>query len=110
MLDPLPAWMKASDLFIGSSGYNSLSEVLATNANALVIPRQLKEREQVLHAERLAKLHMLRLVSLETVLHENITALLVACLREPYPMHGQVRIATDGAQENARLIKAMISE
>lgn len=110
MLDPLPAWMKASDLFIGSGGYNSLSEVLATNANALVIPRQLKEREQVLHAERLAKLHMLRQVSLETVLHEDITALLVACLRESYPMHGPVRIATDGARENARLIQALISE
>ncbi len=41
LLDRLPVWMQASDLFVGSGGYNSLSEVLATGANALIIPRQL---------------------------------------------------------------------
>src|SRR5205807_10395670 len=110
MLDPLPVWMKASDLFIGSGGYNSLSEVLATGANALIIPRQLNEREQVIHTTRLSDLHMLRQVSLETVLSEDITLLLVTCLREPYPMRGQIRIATDGAEQNAHLIETMISE
>ena len=110
LLDPLPAWMKASDFFIGSGGYNSLTEVIATGANALIIPRQLNEREQVLHTTRLADLLLLRKVSLETVLYEDITELLVACLHELYPMHGQVRIATDGARENARLVQALISE
>src|SRR5260370_1346803 len=49
LLDPLPAWIKASDFFIGSGGYNSLAEVIATGANALMIPRQLHEREQELY-------------------------------------------------------------
>ncbi len=66
LLDPLPAWIKASDFFIGSGGYNSLAEVIATGANALIIPRQLNEREQELHATRLANLHLLRVASLET--------------------------------------------
>jgi predicted glycosyltransferase len=108
LLDPLPVWMAASDLFIGSGGYNSLAEVLSMNANALIIPRQLKEREQALHAARLAALGMVRVADLETMTQSDITPLLEMCLQEPYPM-GVVRIATDGAQRNAELIKDLVS-
>ncbi|MGH2496371.1 MAG: glycosyltransferase family protein [Ktedonobacteraceae bacterium] len=107
LLDPLPVWMKASDLFIGSGGYNSLSEVLATSANALIIPRQLNEREQLLHATSLAKLQTLRLLDLETALHEDIAPLLEMCLREPFPIAGQLPIKTNGAETNARLIEKL---
>ncbi|HKV59977.1 MAG TPA: glycosyltransferase [Ktedonobacteraceae bacterium] len=108
LLDPLPMWMKASDLFIGSGGYNSLSEVLATGANALIIPRQLNEREQLLHATSLAKLQALRLLDLETALHEDIASILETCLREPFPIAGRLPIKTDGAETNARLIEELI--
>ncbi|GAC1522507.1 MAG: hypothetical protein NVS3B14_23290 [Ktedonobacteraceae bacterium] len=107
LLDPLPAWMKASDLFTSSGGYNSLSEVIATGANALIIPRQLNEREQLLHAASLARLRTLRLVDLETALSGDITPLLSMCLKEPYPA-GHVKIATDGAEKNARLIEELL--
>lgn len=109
LLDPLPMWMQASDLFIGSGGYNSLSEVLATGANALIIPRQLNEREQLLHAASLAKLQALRLLDLETALHENIAPILEMCLREPFPDGGSLTIKTDGAAANARLIEELLA-
>ena len=109
MLDPLPAWMQASDLFIGSGGYNSLAEVLATGANALIIPRQLNEREQLLHSSALAKLQALRLLDLETALHADIAPVLEMCLREPFPMKGSLPIRTDGAMTNARLIEELLS-
>ncbi len=109
LLDPLPMWMQASDLFIGSGGYNSLAEVLATGANALIIPRQLNEREQLLHAASLAKLQALRLLDLETALHENIAPMLEMCLREPFPMAGQLPMRMDGAAENARLIEELLA-
>ena len=108
LLDPLPLWMKASDLFIGSGGYNSLSEVLATGANSLIIPRQLNEREQLLHATSLANLQALRLLDLETALQGNIAPLLDMCLREPYPIAGHLPIKTDGAITNARLIEKLL--
>ncbi len=110
LLDPLPTWMQASDLFIGSGGYNSLSEVLSTGANALIIPRQLNEREQLLHATSLAKLQALRLLDLETTLHEDIAPVLEMCLREPFPSAGQLPIKTDGAETNARLIEELLSQ
>ena len=108
LLDPLPPWMAASDLFIGSGGYNTLAEVIAVNANALIIPRQLKEREQVVHAARLAKLGTVRVAEMETMLQSDISILLEKCLREPYPV-GNVRIATCGAQRNAELIKRLLA-
>jgi len=110
LLNPLPVWMKASDFFIGSGGYNSLSEVLATGANALIIPRQLNEREQVLHATSLASLQALRVLDLETALRGDITPVLEMCLREPFPMAGQLPIKTDGAVTNARLIEKLLLE
>ena len=108
LLDPLPVWMKASDFFIGSGGYNSLTEVIATGTNALIIPRQLNEREQELHAAQLASMNVLRVVNLETILSEDVSALLEMCLKEPYPYDKHVQIAIDGAYQNARLIEAMI--
>lgn len=109
LLDPLPVWMQASDLFIGSGGYNSLSEALATGANALIIPRQLNEREQLLHATSLAQMHALRLLDLETALHENIAPILEMCLREPFPDEGMLPVRTDGAGTNARLVEELLA-
>lgn len=109
MLAPLPTWMKASDFFIGSGGYNSLAEIIATGTNALVIPRQLNEREQELHAARLAGLNIIRLATLDTILTGDLAPLLEMCLKEPYPLDGHRTIATDGARQSARLIEGLIS-
>ena len=108
LLDPLPVWMQASDLFIGSGGYNSLSEVLATGTNALIIPRQLNEREQLLHATSLANLQALRLLDLQAAIHENIAPTLEMCLREPFPIAEALHIRTDGAGTSARLIEELL--
>jgi predicted glycosyltransferase len=109
LLDPLPLWIKASDFFIGSGGYNSLAEVVATGANALIIPRHLSDREQEIHASRLADMKVLRVISLETLWTKNITSLLEMCLAEPYPYEKHALIAVDGARQNASFIKALIS-
>jgi predicted glycosyltransferase len=110
LLNSLPAWIKASDLFIGSGGYNSLAEVIATGANALIIPRQLNEREQELHASRLANLNILRIANLETILSKNVNSLLELCLTEPYPGDRNItKISTDGAQQNATFIASIIA-
>jgi predicted glycosyltransferase len=109
LLNPFPAWIKASDFFIGSGGYNSLAEVITTNANALIIPRQLNEREQELHATRLSTLNILRIANLQTILSKNLNSLLAMCLKEPYPHDQNIKIATNGAQQSARLIQELIA-
>jgi predicted glycosyltransferase len=108
LLNPLPAWIKASDFFIGSGGYNSLAEIIGTGANALIIPRQLNEREQEIHATTLANLHIFRIASLDTIINKDISPLLEMCLKEPYPQNHKIQIATNGAQHSAQLIEALI--
>jgi predicted glycosyltransferase len=107
-LNPFPTWMKASDLFIGAGGYNTLAEVITTGANALIIPRQLNEQEQLMHATRLADMQVLRLARLDTLVHADVAPLFEMCLKEPYPDETHGKIATDGAQQNARMIEALI--
>ncbi|HEY6287252.1 MAG TPA: glycosyltransferase, partial [Ktedonobacteraceae bacterium] len=109
LINPLPAWIKASDFFIGSGGYNSLAEIIAMGANALIIPRQLNEHEQEIHATKLANLNVLRIVHLETILSEDLNSLLEMCLKEPYPHDHIIKIATDGAQQSAHLIEELIA-
>lgn len=109
MLNPLQTWMKACDLFIGAGGYNTLAEVITTDVNALIVPRQLNEQEQTMHATRLANMRVIRLASLDTILHEDISPLVERCLVEPYPDKTYGELATDGAMENARLLAALLS-
>jgi len=51
----------------------------------------------------------LRLLDLETALHENIAPVLEMCLREPFPVAGQLPVKTDGAVTNARMIEELIN-
>ncbi len=109
LLNPLPAWIKASDFFIGSGGYNTLAEIIATGANALIIPRQLNELEQEIHAQKLASLHLFRIAILDAILNKDLSLLLEMCLKEPYPQNHNITIAANGAQHNAQLIESLIS-
>ena len=108
LLDPLTSWIKASDLFIGSGGYNSLAEIIATDANALIIPRQLNELEQEIHSKKLADLQILRIANMDTILHNGTSSLLEMCLKEPYPQNHKITISTDGAQHSAHFIQNLI--
>jgi len=109
LLNPLPAWIKASDLFIGSGGYNSIAEIISTGANALIIPRQLNEREQEIHATKLANLQIFRIANMDTILNNDISSLFEMCLKEPYPQNYNIKLATNGAQQSTQLIEALIS-
>jgi len=108
LIENLPIWMKASDLFIGAGGYNSLAEIIATNCNALIIPRQLNELEQQLHSECLAQLNILRTTSSQDITQNKIlTHLLEKCLDEPYP-NSHLQLASDGAQQTASIIQTIV--
>ena len=110
LLNPLTAWIKASNLFIGSGGYNSLAEIIATGANSLIIPRQLNEREQEIHATKLSSINILRIARLDTILNHDLSSLLEMCLQEPYPQNHTIKISIDGARHSAQLVEALIFE
>jgi predicted glycosyltransferase len=84
MYEPdLAPWMRACDLFIGAGGVNMLGEVLATGANAVVIPRQIREIEQQVHTQRLQDLALVRKVDLPDALGGALKAAIPRALAEP---------------------------
>lgn len=102
-LDPLHIWMKASDLFIGSGGYNTLAEIISLDANALVIPRQIFEKEQAIHCSILADLKIIRVLPFEDLQSgTDLEKIITTSFSEPLKHNGSIR--TDGALENARLL------
>jgi predicted glycosyltransferase len=103
-LDPLPVWMKASDLFIGSGGYNTLAEVISTDVNALIIPRQLYEKEQVIHCGILNQMNLIRVLPYEEIMTgSDFGEILRTCLSNPLKQHNG-SICTDGDIQNVALL------
>lgn len=79
----LRAWMAAADLVLGAAGSNMLSEVLAAGANAVVIPRQVRESEQLIHSRLLADRGLVRACTLEGVEAGDLVGLVAEGLRHP---------------------------
>ncbi len=76
-------WMAAADLFVGAAGANMLSEVLAVGCNSVVVPRQVRESEQRIHARLLTDRGLVRMCEMPDVLSGAVGPLLTEALREP---------------------------
>lgn len=76
-------WMTASDLFIGAAGSSMLGEIISTSCNAIVIPRQVREIEQYVHASELTKREIIRMSSLNDTLNGKLNTLIYEALDEP---------------------------
>ncbi|WP_433195850.1 glycosyltransferase family protein [Nocardia sp. CA-107356] len=96
--DLLP-WMRSCDLFIGAAGANMLGEVLATDANAVAIPRQVREIEQQAHSQRLHDLGLLRKVELPQALGGALDTLIPRALNDPLIPNGTRYLWDGGAYD-----------
>jgi predicted glycosyltransferase len=56
--EPMRLLMQA-DYVVSMGGYNSVSEILSLQKNALIVPRTAPRREQLIRAERLAAMGLL---------------------------------------------------
>jgi predicted glycosyltransferase len=91
---------------VSQAGYNTVLEILATHARAVLVPFAAeRETEQLMRAERLAALGAVELVR-ESELSPGTLAAAIerAAAREP----ARVTIDTGGAAHSARVIAAMI--
>jgi predicted glycosyltransferase len=102
----LPAWMSACDLFLGAAGSSTLGEILAARCNAVVIPRQVREPEQRIHAQILAGRNLVRLCDLPDLLSGRLAPVLAQALAEPLrPGPG---VALNGARQYPRLLAELL--
>ena len=99
-----PALLARSRLSLSQAGYNTVMDILATGARALVLPfAEGAESEQSLRARLLAERGLLGIAEAEPV---RLAAAIDAALARPRPGPGSVDL--DGAAETARQIARMI--
>ncbi len=94
-------------LSISQAGYNTITDILRTGINALVVPfAEAGEIEQTLRARRLQQLG--RLVMLEP---ERLSAAnLAAAIEQADALRPELEVDLEGAANSARLIREWLSE
>lgn len=98
-------WMLVSDAFVGAAGHNTIGEVLATAANAVLIPRQRVECEQRMHTTLLAEKGIIRVVQLDDVA-SRLSDELQAALAEPLDPTSGIRLG--GGKTTGRLVRDLL--
>ena len=104
----LITWMKACDVFIGAGGANMLGEVLANRINAVIIPRQLRESEQEIHANLLAKQKIIRKLNRLQLEQGLLNEILKEALNNP--LDAEHQLLMNGAERSAELIKNLLMQ
>jgi predicted glycosyltransferase len=101
-----PTLLARSRLSISQAGYNTVMDILATGARALVVPfAEADESEQTLRARLLAERGLLSLVEPSAEPDRFATAI-EAALSRPRPRPGAIDL--DGAVKTARLVAEMV--
>jgi predicted glycosyltransferase len=71
--DPMP-YLDAADLVVSMAGYNTVSEILALNKQAIVIPRTHPRREQLIRSRRLEAFGLLRTIEPDELTRDRLAA------------------------------------
>ena len=104
----ITALMKASDLFIGAAGANMLGEMIGTGCNAIAIPRQVREPEQILHSGILAERGLMRRSVLPDVLAGSLAELIHTALSSPIDASAH-KILLGGARRYPALLRELVA-
>ena len=101
-----PALLARSRLSLSQAGYNTVMDILAAGARALVLPfAEGAESEQSLRARLLAERGLLSLME-PPIEPARLAAAIEAALRRPRPQPGALDL--DGAAETARQLAGML--
>ncbi|MGH7047890.1 MAG: glycosyltransferase family protein [Stellaceae bacterium] len=103
-----PALLRRCRVSVSQAGYNTVLEILAARAAAVVVPfAEGRESEQTLRAERLAARGVIDLVPAGDLVPERLAAAI-----EGAAAHRPAALAfdTEGAPRTARLVAALIGE
>jgi predicted glycosyltransferase len=79
--DDLMSYMEAADVVLSMAGYNTICEILSAKRRAIVVPRVHPVKEQLLRAERMAQLGLLRMIHPDHFTPSSLAATLLEELR-----------------------------
>ena len=106
--DDMMSLMAAADLVVSMGGYNTVCELLSLRRRAVVVPRTIPGQEQLIRAERLAALGLLRLRHPDSL---SPAALMADVLAELKAMaNGQPQHHLKGMNGLARCSAALLAQ
>ena len=100
--EPLPLF-SAADAIVSMGGYNTVSEILALEKRAVVVPRVEPRVEQLLRCQRLKRMNLLRMVHPAQLTPERLAGELDEALSQPPPFRDP-RIVFSGLDELLRVL------
>ncbi len=104
--DPIPLLCRA-DCVIGMAGYNTVNEMLSLGKRALLVPRTIPRTEQLIRAERLAKLGLVTCLSHDAATPEAISCWLA---KPPAIVSARASIDFSGRETIVAMVAALVGE
>jgi predicted glycosyltransferase len=98
--------MARADRVIAMGGYNTICEVLSFQKRALIVPRSVPRREQIIRAERLRNLGLIDLLKAEDL---SPRALSQWMARERPPLRVEGRINLNGLDRLPALAEELLA-
>lgn len=101
----MPALYRHSDLVVSTGGYNTITDLLCSAKRALIIPRVMHRKEQLMRAERLAELGLLNYLLPDQVTPQSLMEVVKSMLsssekplsdareKDVIPLDGATRLA-----------------
>ncbi len=83
--EDLTAYIAAADMVVSMAGYNTISEILWLRKKAVVVPRVQPRTEQLIRAQRLQELDLVRMIHPADLTPARMAREVLACLESPGP-------------------------
>jgi predicted glycosyltransferase len=82
-VEDVGSYVAAADVVVSMGGYNSVTEVLAAQKSAIIVPRISPRREQLIRAEALSRRGLLRMIHPAELTPRRLLAEMERCLELP---------------------------
>jgi predicted glycosyltransferase len=106
--DDLPALLRRCRVSVSQAGYNTVLEIIAARARAVLVPFTAeRETEQLLRAERLAAFGAVELVREPELSPKRLALAIERAASRPPP---ELSVDMTGAVRSARIIAAMLNQ
>lgn len=101
-------WIKSSEMVVSMGGYNTIYEVLSLNKRSLVIPRVFPRKEQLIRAEILSELGLLKMIHPERLSPLEISNKVINILSSPKRSYKKTNLNFKGHEMAMTHIKSLL--
>ena len=82
----LPSYMNASDLVVSMGGYSTVCEILSLKKRAIIVPRVRPVEEQLIRAERMARLDLLTTIHPDSLTPQGLLDTILVEISSDQPL------------------------